>query len=448
MLFQRPDSGSNFPENKSYPYRCVICNLKFEITYMIIKKLAVPFINDKLLQQVEHCYIATAAISEAGFDFIRSRIPTKTKMEIVTGLDEPTSPEVLRRIWRNYQGRITLNIYTRNSFHANVYIFDLPFRKAVAFVGSGTFTLEGIKDSEELFYKITDPKEIENLKSWFIGFYEFGEPLSESLIQEYEYLYPTLKQRDILSRQEKKQFISLTTAGFSWDHIKFKHQYFKKEDYLTLSSGKARFTTPEIHAERVSLQNKLLQLHELIKGHVHKLKLHEANTAEIVSSLDPVHHPGRQLRSMWLSYGRSESDLKKLNAPTLAEVMHLQIILKQKEVCIYLVPGTPRTGKADREHFRNQMVDAEYRKQLFTLLTALGSGYWIEIAGDKKAIDSFQNEEVLWEYTKSDNWLYYSFLIGKSYSPADVEISSENIAPTMMKELEKLVVVYRKMESD
>jgi hypothetical protein len=95
---------------------------------MLIKKLAVPFINDKLLQQAEHCYIASAAISEAGFDFIRSRIPTKSKMEIVTGLDVPTSPEVLRRIWRNYQGRITLNIYTRNFFHANVYIFDLPFR--------------------------------------------------------------------------------------------------------------------------------------------------------------------------------------------------------------------------------------------------------------------------------------------------------------------------------
>ena len=414
---------------------------------MIIKKLAVPFINDKLLQQVEHYYIATAAISEAGFDFIRSRIPTKTKMEIVTGLDEPTSPEVLRRIWRNYQGRITFNIHTRNSFHANVYIFDLPFRKAVAFVGSGAFTLEGIKDSEELFYKITDPKEIENLKSWFIGYYEFGEPLSEPLIQEYEWLYPTLKQRDILSRQEKKQFVSLATAGFSWDHIKLKHQYFKKEDFLALSSSKARFTTPEIYAERVGVQNKLLQLHELIRDHVHKLKLHEAQDAnQTVSSLDPLHHPDQQLRSMCLAYGRSESDLKKLNVTALAEVMHLQIILKQKEVCICLVPGTARAGKPDREYFMKQMIDAEYRKQFFTLLTTLGPGYWIEIAGDKKTVDTFQNEEVLWEYAKTDNWMYYSFLIGKSYSPGDVEISSEKIADTMMKELDKLVVVYRKMQ--
>lgn len=415
---------------------------------MLIKKLAVPFINEKLLQQVEHCYIASAAISEAGFDFIRSRIPTKSKMEIVTGLDVPTSPEVLRRIWRNYQGRITLNIYTKNFFHANVYIFDLPFRKAVAFVGSGHFTLDGIKDGEELFYKITDAKEIENLKSWFIGYYEFAEPLSEELIQEYEYLYPTLKQRDILSRQEKKQFIALTTAGFSWDQIKFKLQYFKKEDYLALSSSKARLTTPEIQAERLATKNKLIQLHELIKDHVYRLKLHQDNdSTKIVSSLDPSDHQDGKLRSMWIAYGPSEAGLKKYPHATLAEVMQVQIILQQKEVGICLVPGKPNTGKADRESFKNRMNEVEYRKQCFILLTGLGAGYWIEIAGDKKAIETFQSEEVLWEFTKADNWMHYAFIIGKNYSPADPEISSVQIAPTIVKEFDKLVLVYRHMKA-
>jgi len=416
---------------------------------MIIKKLAVPFINDKLLQQAEHCYIATAAISEAGFDFIRSRIPTKTKMEIVTGLDVPSSPDVLRRIWRNYQGRITLNIYTKNFFHANVYIFDLPFRKAVAFIGSGHFTLDGIKDGEELFYKITDPKEIENLKSWFTGYYEFSEPVTDELIQEYEHLYPTLKQRDILSRQEKKQFIALTTTGFSWDHIKFKLQYFKKEDYLALSSSKARLITPEILAERVSTQNKLIQLHELIKDHLHRLKLHEdQDSNQMVSSLDPADHQDSKLRSMWIAYGPGEAGLKKYNPPaSLTDVMHLQIILRQKEVGIWLVPGKPNTGKADREYFKNKMNDAEYRKQFFTLLAGLGTGYWIEIAGDKKDIGTFQNEDALWEFTRADDWMYYSFIIGRNYSPADHEISSENIATTIIKEFDKLVLVYRHIKT-
>lgn len=412
---------------------------------MIIKKLAVPFINDKLLQQVEHCYIATAAISEAGFDFIRSRIPTKSKMEIVTGLDVPTSPEVLKRIWRNYQGRITLNIYTKNFFHANVYIFDLPFRKSVAFVGSGQFTLEGIKDSEELFYKVTDVKEIEALKSWFIGYYEFGNPLSEEIIQEYEYLYPTLRQRDIASRQEKKQFIELTTDGFNWDFIKFKNQYFQKEDYLALSNSKARATTPEVHAQRVSSQTELIQLHELIKKDVTRMKLHaDPDANKLVSSLDPADHPDNKLQTLWLAYGRSEAELKKLNSTEITDFITLQIVLQQKEVGVWLT-AKPNKGKVDRDYVSKQMYNEEYKKQFFTLLTGLGAGYWIEIAGDRKAVELFQNEDTLWEFTKADNW-HYALIIGKNYTVGDTEISSELIAPTIIKEFEKVVLVYRHMK--
>lgn len=415
---------------------------------MLIKKLAVPFINDKLLQQVEHCYIATAAISQSGFEFLRSRIPLKSKMEIVTGLDAPTSPEVLRRVWRNYHERITLHIYTRNYFHANVYIFDLPFRKAVAFVGSGHLTLEGLKDGEELFYKITDAKEIENLKSWFTGYYEFAEPLSEELIQEYEYLYPSLKQRDIVSRQEKKQFLALTTAGFRWDQIKFKHQYFKYEDFLVLSSSNARLTTPEIQAERGRVHNKLQELHALIKDSLHRLKLYEnPDPLQLVSSLNPADHFEGKLRSLWLSYGPSEASLKK-EYPTahFHQVMQVQLVLQQKDFAIYLVPGKANTGKADREYFKRQMHEPEYRKQFFTLLTSLGPAYWIEVVGDRRAVDSFQTEDLLWEFTKADEWMHYSFMMGRTYSPGDPEISSEQIATTIVKELEKLVLLYKHMK--
>ena len=166
---------------------------------MIIKKLAAPLVNDKLLQQAEHCYIASAEISEEGFDFIRSRIPTKTKMDLVTGISGKTSLEVLKRVWKNYQGRINLNFYSRNVLHANVYVFDLPYRKSVAFVGSGTCTLGGLKDNEEIFYKITDPKEIETVMSWFTSYFEFSEPLTEKFIEEYEGLIN--KNRALLSEK-------------------------------------------------------------------------------------------------------------------------------------------------------------------------------------------------------------------------------------------------------
>ncbi len=415
---------------------------------MIIKKLAVPLINEKLLQQAEHCYIATSAISEAGFDFIRSRISPKCKIEIVTGLDILTSPHVLRRIWRNYQDRITLNIFTRNFFHANVYIFDLPYRKAVAFVGSGNFSLEGIKDSEEIFYKVTDVKEIEALKSWFTGYYEFSEPLTESIIEEYELIFPSLKQKDIASRKLKNQFIALTTAGFNWDAIKFKSQFFKKEDYQAFANSKVLYNTPEIQVEREAVKTKLLQLHELIKASVHKLKLRESSDVNnITSSLNPSDHLDQRLSSMWIRYGRSNAELNIYSPQAkLSNFINLQIIIRQNEVGLWLMVGQQGGSKEDREYFKQQMIDEEYRNTFFKLLTGLGIGYWIEIAGDKINVETFQTTDSLWEFTKSDHWMYYDFSIGRNFSPGEVDLSSDTITLTITKAFDKLILLYRHMK--
>jgi hypothetical protein len=415
---------------------------------MIIKKLAAPLINDKILQQVEHCYIATAAISETAFDFVKGRLPAKCKIEMVTGLDVPTSPMVLRRIWRHYQDRITLNIYTKNFFHPNVYIFDLPYRKTVAFVGSGHFTLEGLKDNEEIFIKITDPKEIETLKSWFTGYYEFSEPLTENLIQEYELIYPSIKRREAASRDEKAQLISLATRGFNWDNLKLKNHYFSKEDYLTFANSKVLLNTPEIQAERIAVQKKLISLDAMLQKHLGKLKLYSSSDKDcFVSSLDLFHHEEHSIRAMWVSYGRSPSELERNGFNSLTEFITIQIVIKQLgvEVCL---AGRQHCAKTDRECFRTKMLDLEYRNEFFKLLVGLGGDYSIEIATEKRNVEFFQNAEQLWEYTKADNWLYYDFMISKSYAPSGIALINENIEMAMITEVEKLVLLYRLMKDN
>jgi len=413
---------------------------------MIVKKLAVPLINEKILGQAEYCYIASAAISDAGFDFIRSRIPPKCKMEIITGLDISTSPGVLKRIWKHYQERIALKVYTKNFFHANVYIFDLPFRKSVAFVGSGHFTLEGIKDSEEIFERITDPKEIEALKSWFVGYYEFAEQLTEEIINEYDLIYPLLKQREIASREEKRGMMELTTRGFNWDSIKFKNQFFKKEDYLIFSNSKSILVTPEIQEERIRVQNKLRELHELIKKHIGFLKLQEDPTV-FSNGSDITNQSNQKIRSLSIGYGRREAELRKYAVPvSFNDFMMVEMRIKQKDVVIALT-ASAKEGKLDREHFGNRMNELEYRTNFFKLLTGLGAGYWIEVFGERKGVETWLNEELLWEFTKSDDWRYYTFTIGKNFSPGDPSISTEAIAITIEKELDKLAPMYELMKS-
>jgi hypothetical protein len=199
----------------------------------------------------------------------------------------------------------------------------------------------------------------------------------------------------------------------------------------------------------VSIQNKFIALHDLIKNDLRKLGLQAGSDQDsIVSSADPIHHIDGQLRSMWLAYGRNTAELKKYHeVSTLADLMHVQIMLNQKDMGIYLVAGHRRKGKVDREYFKSSMNDVEYRKQMFNLLGGLGAGYWIEVACERKNTDTFPNEETLWEFTKADQWIHFDFIIGRNYTPDAVEISNENIAPSIVKELDKLSLMFRHMKA-
>lgn len=409
---------------------------------MIIKKLLAPLVNNKILKEAEHCYIASAAISEPAFDLLMSNLSPRCNVDIVTGLDLPTHPDVLWKILKQYPGRVTLRIFTRNVFHSNLYIFDLPFRKRVAFVGSGSLTLGGLKDDEELSYKIDVERNVEDLKAWFRSYFDFGQDLSEKIIKEYEMLYPSIVARDNATKEDMRQLTDVITGRFSLTGINFSKQYFKAEDYATLHNSKASLDTQLVHHERVMLKNKLLELHEQLKPHLHKLKLHENDDPEqIVSSLHPVFHYENKVKTIWLAYGRSKKELDAHKA-NLTELLNIQLMLKSQEFGICLSLGKPNGGTEDREYFRSEMNSEEYRKKFYDLLKGLGKDYWIEVAGEKKQADSFADEQGLWNYTNADH-IQYHFIIGRSYVPNDQEISADHIVPTIQKEIDKLMHIYR-----
>lgn len=387
---------------------------------MITKKLAVPLINEKILQQAEHVYIATSAITDAGFDFIRSRIPAKCKMDMVTGLQDPTSPNVLKRIFRHYQGRITLNLFTRNVLHANVFIIDLPFRKSVAFVGSGTFSLEGLKDQEELFWKITDAKEIESLMSWFTTYFEFGTQLSESLIQDYEIIYPRLRQREIDSVNENRLLIAYHTIN--WDTIRFRNQFFKKEDYqlfspAAFSAEKEENTEHELLKEKLSeLKDKFLALpasvdfYTLTEGLIYK------NTGEI---------------SLSLLFRKGKPEAIPPLFTFSAGINGVQFYIR---LCI-----GPGTGfNSPRQKFQDLFMDDQKPKSYYATVSALGPGYSVSVAGIRKQVEQITQESAFLDFIKSDYALNFPILIEKVFSPSDAAISTESIATTVASEFKKL----------
>jgi hypothetical protein len=406
---------------------------------VITKKLVVPLINEKILSQAEHCYIATSSISDAGFDLIRSRIPAKCKMDIVTSLDGLTSPNVLKRIYSHYQGRITLNIFTRNVLHANVYIFYLPYRKAVAFIGSGSFSSEGLKDHEELFWKITDQKEIESLMSWYTGYFEFSSPLTEALIQEYELIYPAMKQREISSSKEKQQLIALTASGFNWDSIKFKNQFFKREDYQPFLTSSASTDNASMRLARMEVQNKFLKLQESLKSQMDSIKLDlNHTTTSVVSGIEPKDYSDQMIRSMWISY-------HKINHPISFYFSVLQVGITALNFSVRLRILGEGSKQKDREYLNDQMQIESFQSEFFALLSGLGAGYTMEIAGIKKNLDSFQNVQTFMEFIKSDYGMYFGIMVEKVFHPGDPGINNDNIVSATLNELAKLAVVSGKI---
>ena len=109
--------------------------------------------------------------------------------------------------------------------------------------------------------------------------------------------------------------------------------------------------------------------------------------------------------------------------------------------------GSVGKGKADRQYFKDKMIDIEYRKQTLILLKSLTAGYWIDVACERKGVDAFPTEDSLLEFTKGDDWMYYDFKIGRNFPPGAVELSSDKIADTMMQESERLSLLYEHIKA-
>lgn len=390
---------------------------------MIIRKLAVPLINEKILQQAEHCYIATSAVSDAGFDFLRSRIPSRCKIDLVTGLDMPVSPAVLRRILNNYAERISVRVYNRNAFNANVYLIDLPFRKSVAFLGSGSLTMDGLKDAEELFWKVGNPKEIESLLSWFTGFYEFGTPLTMQLIDAYEPVYHAMVQQEVVSRRAKE--FAMLARAVDWDGVKFRNQFFQREHYGALNAT-AR--------SAIAVREKLQKLQEEVGDEIQRRKLYavDPTLAEALAVRGKLSFPEAE----WISFSRSSSGF----TPGF-----MRIDVGLTEACFFfrLFIAGGDDAKGDRNKLQDRFADVNFLQSWFAAVTS-ANGYSLEVAGRRKPVDSFGRESALVEWLNHDSEHRHPIVLERRFLPGDPKIRIDNIRSTCLEELDRINSILSK----
>jgi hypothetical protein len=382
---------------------------------MITRKLAVPLINEKILQQAEHCYMVTSAVSETGFDFVRSRIPPKCKIDLVMGLDRPVSPNVLRRILNNYSDRISVRIFTRNTLNANMYMFELPFRKSVAYIGSGGLTMDGLKDHEELFWKVTNPKEIESLLSWFTSFYEFGTPLSAQVVNSYEPVYYAMQKREVSSLREKE--FAMTYASVNWDNIKFRNQFFQRDDFETMRNM-------ENNAHVV--HEKLRELRRDVEVELQRQSLFPVNDtlADAMASDDEVSFPP----AVWISFSRSTSGFNP-------GFMRIDAGVTPSWFFVRLRISGGEGAREDRLKLLSHLAGEAFRQKWFAAVKALGSEYALEVAGRRKVVESFAKDTGLVDWMKSEDSHIYPVMLEKRFLPGDPKIRLDTMKSTLQEEV-------------
>jgi hypothetical protein len=171
------------------------------------------------------------------------------------------------------------------------------------------------------------------------------------------------------------------------------------------------------------------------------------DTEHIVSSIELINHHDNRIKAMWLAYGRGKNEIKRYNREARhMDFIRLQIIIHQQDVGIWLMPGKQGGSKEDREFFRSEMRNPKYRKDFFKILTNLGPAYWVEVAGERRDVNFFADENELWKFTRSDDWRNYYFTIVRNYFPDATEISNEEIAETILNEFKRLLPLYRLMK--
>jgi hypothetical protein len=416
---------------------------------MIVKKLLAPFLNrGGILTTAENCYIASASISEPAFDLLIGKTSKKCKIYIITGLDLPTDPVVLRKVLKEYSDRVTLKVYSKNFFHPKVYAFDLPFRKRIAFIGSADFTMDGLQKNEELFWQVDNERDVEELKVWFERFFEDADELTDRLVDEYEKIYPAINEREVLSAKQKQQVIDLVAGRFNWDNSDFNTQYFKRSDFETFTDAKQHLATPEISAERRSIRTKFLELNDQLEEQLAPLGLYaHYDREQVVSGIELHDHHDKRIKSASLSYGRSKNEIKRYNPEaTPKDFMNFQVILDQASIAICVMIGNPGTSKEDREFFRGEMKSPKYRLEFFKSLRHLGREYWIEIAGNKRPVLSFKDQDELWTFSKLDDWKNHTFLIGRNYQPDAQQLEQQVFPQTVIDQFQKLLPLYSMMK--
>lgn len=163
----------------------------------------------KALKGAEEVWIAVAMISNNGLEFL-SESAKKCRLNIITGIDLPTPPEVLEQLFKNesISDKWEIKLFDLKFYHPKFYLIKYPNGKYSAFVGSSNLTMGGLKNHIEISVQITDQKACKKLLEIFQEFKSDKNSikLTEEWLDKY---HESFKPREFTFKKEEEAAVKL-----------------------------------------------------------------------------------------------------------------------------------------------------------------------------------------------------------------------------------------------
>jgi hypothetical protein len=392
-------------------------------------------------------WVATAMISNNGWNFIQKHISKNTEQHFLIGIDLATEPKVFEVLLDNLN--INARIYQTNyTFHPKVYLIQKTDNSFTAFIGSSNTTNWGLEKNVEMNFQVNNQDECMKLLNWFNKLYIDGYIISEDFVSDYKSKFIKASYRN----KETQLDITKITNEISKD----KGQFFSRNHHQIFEKKYHRVNNADLKRIRKEVREKFIVLHKIIYPQFKAYGLTDLNchhnSREIVSRHFFNQFSGNYINAIWLHYGKSLKELSiysngdlSINKPdSFINNIRLQVIIHEDSLGIWLVLGRNNGSYNDRTYFREQMKDENIRKIFFEVLKKLGNEYWMNIE-NMPSLKDIDTPEQLHSFTQKESIEDY-FIIGCDIDWLDDRLSNINISNTILNEFKKLYPLYEIMK--
>lgn len=200
-------------------------------------------------------WIATAMISNNGWNFIQKYISKDTEQHFLIGIDLATDPIVFDALLNNLN--INARVYQTNfTFHPKVYIFQKVDNSYVAYIGSSNTTNWGLEKNVEMNFQVNDQDECRKLLKWFNDLYNNGYIVTKDFVDDY-------KSKFIKASFQKK-VIQQDIDKISNELSKDNGQFFSRNHHQIFEKKYHKLENTELKKLRKEVSSKFKELHNFI----------------------------------------------------------------------------------------------------------------------------------------------------------------------------------------